>query len=283
LAGFYKQIPIGHIEAGLRTGDLYSPWPEEGNRKLTTQITTHHFAPTSANKLNLINEGVDKADILITGNTVIDALQHIVNKIKSNKEIEKAIKTSIESMTRSDIFNSDYILVTGHRRENFGTGFLNICSALKEIALKHKNLNILYPVHLNPNVMQPVHDILAGIKNIFLIKPVDYLSFTYLMMKSWIVLTDSGGIQEEAPTLGKPVLVMRKTTERFEGIEAGTVRLVGIDPQSIIESVEKLIYNDSIYERMSKAKNPYGNGNAGETIVNFLDERYKKTFSKQKG
>lgn len=280
LAGFYKQVPIGHIEAGLRTGDLYSPWPEEGNRRLTTHIATLHFAPTSANRLNLIKEGINEADILITGNTVIDALQHIVNKIMTNREIETTIETRIKSMTRNDIFNSNYILVTGHRRENFGTGFLNICSALKTIALNHPNMNIIYPVHLNPNVMQPVHDILAGIKNIILIKPIDYLSFTYLMMKSWIILTDSGGIQEEAPALGKPVLVMRKKTERFEGVEAGTVRLVGIDPQSITESVEELLHYDSIYERMSRAKNPYGNGNAGETIVNFLNKRYEKTSSR---
>jgi UDP-N-acetylglucosamine 2-epimerase (non-hydrolysing) len=280
LAGFYKQVPIGHIEAGLRTGDLYSPWPEEGNRRLTTHIATLHFAPTSANRLNLIKEGINEADILITGNTVIDALQHIVNKIMTNREIETTIETRIKSMTRNDIFNSNYILVTGHRRENFGIGFLNICSALKTIALNHPNMNIIYPVHLNPNVMQPVHDILAGIKNIILIKPIDYLSFTYLMMKSWIILTDSGGIQEEAPALGKPVLVMRKKTERFEGVETGTVRLVGIDPQSITESVEELLHYDSIYERMSRAKNPYGNGNAGETIVNFLNKRYEKTSSR---
>jgi len=268
LAAFYKKVKIAHVEAGLRTYNLDSPWPEEANRQLTGRLADYHFAPTETAAENLINEGRSKDNIFITGNTVIDALYWV---------LEKNRKESKEEDLKELIFNYGYkiskrdiILVTGHRRENFGRGFLNICNALKEIADRRPDIDIVYPVHLNPNVQKVVYDILSDSENIYLIDPLDYRPFTYLMSRSKLVLTDSGGIQEEAPSLGKPVLVMRDTTERPEAVEASTVKLVGTDKDKIIEFVIKLLEDNAFYEQMSKAHNPYGDGNAAERIVECL-------------
>jgi len=270
LASFYLKVNVAHIEAGLRTYNIYSPWPEEANRQLTSKLTKYHFTPTKQSRRNLLNEKVNKNNIFITGNTVIDALFWVLNKIDSNVKLEKSVITQIENLIEDSTFkleSSKIILVTGHRRENFGQGFINICEALKKIALNNPNIVIVYPVHLNPNVQEPVRKVLSDIKNIFLIEPLTYESFIYLMSKSYLVLTDSGGVQEEAPSLGKPVLVMRDTTERPEAIEAGTVKLVGVDKSKIISEVQKLIDNEVEYKKMSKAHNPYGNGKACEEIV----------------
>jgi len=275
LASFYKKIPIGHVEAGLRTGNIYSPWPEEANRKLTGAIATYHFAPTEKNKENLLKENVCEKNIEITGNTVIDALLYILNKIKNNSSLEKTIRTKLENHGYK-IEERKYILITGHRRENFGEGFLNICNALKELALKYKDFDFVYPVHLNPNVRKPVNEILRGIENIYLIEPLDYLPFVYLLDNCYLVLTDSGGIQEEAPSLGKPVLVMRDTTERPEAVEAGTVMLVGTDKENIILNVSRLIEDELYYKKMAYAHNPYGDGNASYRIINFLKQKLKE-------
>jgi len=264
LASFYQKIPVAHIEAGLRTYDIYSPYPEEINRQLTSRIANYHFAPTELAKNNLINEGISKERIFVTGNTVIDALFEILSKIK-NEQI---------SIDGYEINNRKYILVTGHRRENFGIGFLNICEALKEVAISNPEIDIVYPVHLNPHVQKPVYSILGQIKNIYLIKPLDYISFVYLMSKSYIILTDSGGVQEEAPSLGKPVLVMRNTTERPEAIEAGTVKLVGTNKDSIEIEINKLIRNKKAYVEMSKANNPYGDGKSCERIVKAIIKEF---------
>lgn len=265
LAAFYKKIKIAHVEAGLRTYNLDSPWPEEANRQLTGRLADYHFAPTELAAENLINEGKDRDSIFITGNTVIDALYWVLEK--NRKESKEEDLADLIFNCGYKISERDIILVTGHRRENFGQGFLNICNALKEIAAKRPDIDIVYPVHLNPNVRKVVYDILSESENIYLIDPLDYRPFTYLMSRSKLVLTDSGGIQEEAPSLGKPVLVMRDTTERPEAVEAGTVKLVGTDKDKIIEFVTKLLEDNAFYEKMSKAHNPYGDGKAAERIV----------------
>lgn len=269
LAAFYQKIKVAHIEAGLRTGDIYSPWPEEANRQLTTQITAYHFAPTQTSKENLLKENVNVNAITVTGNTVIDALFLALEKIKSNQTLENEIITKLKTLYP---FNPERktILVTGHRRENHGQGFVNICEALKSIAEQNSDIDIVYPVHLNPNVQKPVKAILSNIANVHLIEPLQYESFIYLMDKSYFIITDSGGVQEEAPSLGKPVLVMRDTTERPEALEAGTVKLVGTSKEKIIEEAQKLLHVKEAFEKMSQAYNPYGNGHACEKIVSFI-------------
>jgi UDP-N-acetylglucosamine 2-epimerase (non-hydrolysing) len=277
LAAFYQRIKVAHVEAGLRTGDIYSPWPEEANRKLTTQICAFHFAPTSTSRQNLLSEGVKEAHIVVTGNTVIDALFMALEKIKNSPALEERIISHIHKSVSSagfDITHSRFILVTGHRRENHGNGFINICSALKKISLKNPQLHVVYPVHLNPNVQKPVIELLSGIENIHLIEPLQYEHFIYLMDRSFFIITDSGGVQEEAPSLGKPVLVMRDTTERPEALEAGTVKLVGTDRELIIKEAQELIDDKAAYERMSKAHNPYGDGKACEKIINFIKDQH---------
>lgn len=271
LSAFYQRIAIGHVEAGLRTGNIYSPWPEEANRLLTTQITKYHFAPTEKNKENLLKEHVGEKSIIVTGNTVIDTLFLIVERLKSDEKLQKATKKII-SAKGYKLTDRKMVLVTGHRRENFGDGFLNICSALQELAEQHKDVDFVYPVHLNPNVQKPVNMILKNINNVYLIEPLEYAPFVYLLHHSFLVLTDSGGIQEEAPSLGKPVLVMRDTTERPEALEAGTVVLVGTEKENIKSNVSRLIDDETYYKKMSYAHNPYGDGNACSKIVNFLKE-----------
>jgi UDP-N-acetylglucosamine 2-epimerase (non-hydrolysing) len=271
LASYYQKIKIGHVEAGLRTGNLYSPWPEEGNRKLTGVLTDYHFSPTETSRKNLLNEGVSESSIFITGNTVIDALQLVIKRIDTDRFLKLNIEKAIIQSGFKGI-DSKYVLVTCHRRENFGKGFLNICEALKVLAEGNPDINILYPVHLNPNVRKPVNELLSNISNIRLVEPFQYEEFVYLMSKSYLILTDSGGIQEEAPSLGKPVLVMRDTTERPEAVEAGTVKLIGSDQDNIIKEVQKLLNDNGEYQKMSKAHNPYGNGNASEKILNILKD-----------
>jgi len=270
LASFYQKISVAHIEAGLRTGNIYSPWPEEANRKLTSQITKYFFAPTITSKNNLLKENINNEHIIITGNTVVDALFLTLAKIKSSKHLELDIIKVLATNSFAINLDRKIILVTGHRRENHGQGFINICSALREIALNNSDIDIVYPVHLNPNVQKPVYKLLSGIKNIYLIKPLQYEQFVYMMAKCSFILTDSGGVQEEAPSLGKPVLVMRNTTERPEAIEAGTVRLVGTDTKRIIEQAQKLISNRKFYEKMSRSSNPYGDGSASVKIVSYI-------------
>lgn len=277
LAAFYQQIPVGHVEAGLRTHNIYSPWPEEMNRLLTGRLATYHFSPTPLSRNNLIKESVDDRNIIITGNTVIDALYWVVDKIKNNKELDNELE-DILSKAGYDVNRLNngkkLVLVTGHRRENFGDGFINMCTAIKDLTVKYPDLDFVYPMHLNPNVRKPIHEVfgenLSGLKKMFFIEPLEYLSFVYLMEKSSIVLTDSGGIQEEAPGLGKPVLVMRDTTERPEALDAGTVKLVGTDYNKIVNEVSSLIDDKAAYEKMSKAVNPYGDGLACGRIVNAL-------------
>lgn len=266
LASYYQKIPVAHVEAGLRAGDLYSPWPEEGNRKLTAAIAHYHFAPTKNARKNLLNEGVEESAITVTGNTVIDALFLVRKKLREDNVLLASLDCEFDYLDSS----KKLILVTGHRRESFGGGFIRICEALRNVALMHPEAQILYPVHLNPNVQQPVLRILNDLKNVFLIGPQPYLSFTYLMERAAIIVTDSGGIQEEAPSLGKPVLVLRDTTERPEALEAGTVRLVGTDTKVIIEQLTVLLTDDVEYEKMSLAQNPYGDGNACGRIVDAL-------------
>lgn len=268
LACYYQKISVGHIEAGLRTGDLYSPWPEEANRKLTGMLTRYHFAPTETAKVNLLKEGFESNSIFVTGNTVIDALLMTRAKIESDINISASLAKRFSFLDSS----KKLILVTGHRRESFGEGFENICSALLQIAKSHHDVEVIYPVHLNPMVREPVNRLLSQQKNIFLVEPLDYLPFVYLMNQSTIILTDSGGIQEEAPSLGKPVLVMRKTTERPEALISGTVALVGTDIDIICGKVEELLNNAAAYERMSKAHNPYGDGFACKAITETLIE-----------
>jgi len=270
LAAFYQQIPVAHVEAGLRTGNIYSPWPEEANRQLTTQLTKYHFAPTVTSKDNLLKENVKERDIAVVGNTIIDALFLALKKIKSNPGLEKEILHQLSLMHYQ--FNNDrkIILVTGHRRENHGQGFINICTALKEIAQRNPNMDIVYPVHLNPNVQNIVNELLTDIANIYLIAPLQYEQFIYMMDKSYFVITDSGGVQEEAPSLGKPVLVMRETTERPEALEAGTVKLVGTNLELIISEAQKLIDNKEIFDQMAMSHNPYGDGNTSEKIVKYI-------------
>lgn len=275
LAAYYQQIPVLHVEAGLRTFDIYSPWPEEMNRQLTGRLSTYHFSPTRKSKQNLLDEGIKSEKIIITGNTVIDALFIVLNKIKKDKYFEDIIVNSIKIMgydvTRL-INSKKMVLITGHRRENFGYGFQNIFTAIKELTLKYKDVDFVYPMHLNPNVRKPIEEVFGTkfLSNVFFIEPLDYLGFIYLMERCYLVLTDSGGIQEEAPSLGKPVLVMRDTTERPEAIDAGTVKLVGTSYNKIIEEVSLLIDDINYYDSMSKASNPYGDGLASIRIVEFL-------------
>lgn len=277
LAAYYQQIPVGHIEAGLRTHNIYSPWPEEMNRQITGRIATYHFSPTLLSKQNLLNEGVKDSVITVTGNTVIDALYMVVEKIKNSKELDKELENTLK-VSGYDINRlrdgKKMILITGHRRENFGDGFISICQAIKSLTEKYLEVDFVYPMHLNPNVRKPIHEVfgeeLSNLGNMFFIEPLEYLSFVYLMEKSTIVLTDSGGVQEEAPGLGKPVLVMRDTTERPEALEAGTVKLVGTNYDKIVNEVSILLNDHESYEKMSKAINPYGDGLACGRIIAVL-------------
>lgn len=277
LAAFYQQIPVGHVEAGLRTHNIYSPWPEEMNRQLTGRIATYDFAPTPLSRANLLAEGISEDKITVTGNTVIDALYWVVDKIKNDKrldgELESVLKNAGYDVNRLGD-GKKLVLITGHRRENFGDGFISMCKAIKALTEKYPDVDFVYPMHLNPNVRKPIHEVfgenLEGLGNMFFIEPLEYLSFVYLMEKSHIVLTDSGGIQEEAPGLGKPVLVMRDTTERPEALEAGTVKLVGTHFDKIVNEVSALLDDSAHYEKMSKAVNPYGDGLACERIVKKL-------------
>lgn len=268
LAAYYAKIKVGHIEAGLRTYDIYSPWPEEGNRQLTGTLANYHFAPTVQSQENLLKEGKDKNNIFVTGNTVIDALMYVVHRIDNQPELKQKIRAKISAQYPLEN-QRKVILVTGHRRENFGQGFINICEGLKQIALNNPGIDIVYPVHLNPNVQRPVNEILSNIENIYLIDPLQYEEFIYLMSQAYFIITDSGGIQEEAPSLGKPVLVMRDTTERPEAVEAGTVKLVGCDQAVLVREAEKLLNDHNEYEMMSRSHNPYGDGKACERIVNI--------------
>lgn len=277
LAAFYQQIPVGHVEAGLRTGNIYSPWPEEMNRLITGRITTHHFSPTPLAKENLLREHVDEKQIIVTGNTVIDALQMVVERLKNDELLASEVATKINQMGY-DVLRLDgnrrMVLITGHRRENFGEGFLNICHAIKHLAERYQDVDFVYPMHLNPNVRKPVLEILGEkAENVFLIEPLDYLPFVYMMQHSTLILTDSGGVQEEAPGLGKPVLVMRDTTERPEAVEAGTVLLVGTNREKIEQGVSMLLDDANIYRHMSEAVNPYGDGKACERIIEYLASR----------
>lgn len=280
LAAFYQQIPVGHVEAGLRTHNIYSPWPEEMNRQMTGRIASYHFAPTPLSRQNLLKENVDEDRITVTGNTVIDALYWVVDKIKR----DTALDASLTDELRSAGYDVDrlrggrrLVLITGHRRENFGDGFIRMCQAIKTLTERFPEVDFVYPMHLNPNVRKPIHEVfgqdLSHLGNMFFIEPLEYLSFVFLMEKSLVVLTDSGGIQEEAPGLGKPVLVMRDTTERPEALEAGTVKLVGTDYDKIVDGVSELLSDRAAYERMSKAVNPYGDGLACQRIVEFLKEQ----------
>lgn len=277
LAAFYQQIPVGHIEAGLRTHNIYSPWPEEMNRQITGRIATCHFAPTPLSRDNLLKEGIPAEKIEVTGNTVIDALYMVVDKIKKDKafdkELEQVLETSGYDINRLSA-ERKLVLITGHRRENFGEGFIHMCRAIKTLTEKYPEVDFVYPMHLNPNVRKPIREVFGEeqLPNMFFIEPLEYLSFVYLMEKSAIVLTDSGGIQEEAPGLGKPVLVMRDTTERPEALEAGTVKLVGTDYDKIVKEVSALLDNLEYYDCMSKAVNPYGDGKACERIMQFLSK-----------
>jgi len=274
MAAFYAKIQVAHIEAGLRTYDMSAPFPEEFNRQITSKISNWHFAPTKLSKMNLINEGVENESIEITGNTVIDALFWVIERLEHDSDRRNSVVAFISNKLNFDWINSKYILITGHRRENFGEGFINICEAISNLAAKYKDINFVYPVHLNPNVQDPVNLLLSKHSNIYLIEPLEYEPFLYLLKHSYLVLTDSGGIQEEAPSLGKPVLVMRDVTERPEAVEAGTVKLVGANKDKIIKEVSELIDSSEKYKNMSLAHNPYGDGKASVKIVNFL----KKVF-----
>lgn len=275
LAAFYQQIPVGHVEAGLRTYNVYSPWPEEMNRQITGRIATYHFAPTVLSRYNLLKEGVDDEMIIVTGNTVIDALHMVVDKIKTDKKLDNELSRSL-LLSGYDVTRLNkkkrLVLITGHRRENFGDGFISVCKSIKTLAQVYPDVDFVYPMHLNPNVRNPIHDVFGGeqLDNLFLIEPLEYFPFIYLMEKSTIVVTDSGGIQEEAPSLGKPVLVMRDTTERPEALESGTVKLVGTDYDKIVKGVSILLDDPSEYAQMSNAINPYGDGKACSRILDFL-------------
>lgn len=288
LAAFYQQIPVAHIEAGLRTHNIYSPWPEEMNRQITGRIATYNFAPTPLSKQNLVDEGVDESSITVTGNTVIDALNMVVNKIKSDRDLQNDIKDTllqsglpermVHAFFQPPTSNRRLVLITGHRRENFGDGFLHICQAIKTLAEKYPDVDFVYPMHLNPNVRKPIKEIFgdwvsnrqSSNSNLYFIEPLEYLPFVFLMEQSTLVLTDSGGIQEEAPGLGKPVLVMRNTTERPEAVEAGTVKLVGTNYDLIVSEVSKLLDDPAYYNAMAQATNPYGDGLASKRIIEFL-------------
>jgi len=270
LAAYYQRIPVGHIEAGLRTGDLYSPWPEEANRKLTGVLSALNFAPTKGAQQNLLNEGVKDADIHVTGNTVVDALLEISARLEEDETHRLGLDKEFAYLDRS----RKLILMTGHRRESFGAGFSRICQAVAQVASSHPEAEIVYPLHLNPNVREPVLSLLGNIENVHLIEPLDYLPFVYLMNRAHLILTDSGGIQEEAPSLGKPVLVMRDTTERPEAVEAGTVRMVGTDVAKITHALTTLLTDEEAYARMSRAHNPYGDGQASRRIVDAIEAWY---------
>lgn len=279
LAAFYQQIPVGHVEAGLRTHNIYSPWPEEMNRLITGRIATYNFAPTLLSKQNLLKENVNPDSILVTGNTVIDALRQVVTKIKTDSKLDAELENTLKQCGYDVNRLKDgkkLVLITGHRRENFGDGFISMCTAIKDLTQKYPDVDFVYPMHLNPNVRKPIHEVfgddLTNLGNMFFIEPLEYLSFVYLMEKSNIVLTDSGGIQEEAPGLGKPVLVMRDTTERPEALDAGTVKLVGTDYNKIVSEVSTLIEDEKAYEKMSLAVNPYGDGVACGRICKFLEK-----------
>ena len=281
LASFYQQIPVAHVEAGLRTHNIYSPWPEEMNRQLTDRIASYHFVPTKYNKENLLQENVSENKIFITGNTVIDALQFIVKKIADSpslqRELEDKISVSGYEVTRLEI-GKKMVLITGHRRENFGDGFLNICQAIKELNHQYPEVDFVYPMHLNPNVRKPIKEVFGTDvpENMFFIEPLDYLPFVYLMEKATLILTDSGGIQEEAPSMGTPVLVMRDTTERPEAVKTGMVKLVGTSRERIVRSVGVLLNNQAEYDKMSCVKNPYGDGKASQRILDILKEYIKE-------
>ena len=282
LAAFYQQIPVGHIEAGLRTHNIYSPWPEEMNRQITSRIASFHFAPTPLSRQNLLDEGISDEKIFVVGNTVIDALHVVLERIKENKEIEIRIQSVLNDAGISSVLFEEWnqekrklVLITGHRRENFGEGFIHICKAIRTLAKRYPSVDFIYPMHLNPNVRKPIVEVFGEDyrlknSNVFLIEPLDYLPFVYMMSHSTIVLTDSGGIQEEAPGLGKPVLVMRDTTERPEAVTAGTVKLVGTDYDCIVNEVSSLLDNKELYYAMAKAANPYGDGHTSERIVNLF-------------
>lgn len=283
LAAFYQKIAVGHVEAGLRTYDVYSPWPEEMNRQITGRIATYHFCPTELSRTNLLSEGVDEKNIFVTGNTVIDALHSVLEKIKEDNSIRLEVFHLLgengisESMIESWQVSRKLVLITGHRRENFGEGFINICNAIKSLAAKYSDVDFVYPMHLNPNVRTPIYNVFGNnykeeFPNVFFVEPLDYLPFVYIMQLSTIILTDSGGIQEEAPSLGKPVLVMRNTTERPEALKAGTVKLVGTSYDNILLNVSLLLDNEVVYENMSKAQNPYGQGNSRFVIADILNK-----------
>ncbi|MNM34944.1 UDP-N-acetylglucosamine 2-epimerase [compost metagenome] len=272
IAAYYQQIPVAHVEAGLRTGNIYSPWPEEGNRKLTGALASLHFAPTETSRDNLLREGVNPQNIVVTGNTVIDALLQVVAKLDTDVELKAQLTSRFEFLRPE----RKLVLVTGHRRESFGGGFERICQALVETAQRFPEMEIVYPVHLNPNVREPVNRLLGGLDNVHLIEPLDYLPFVYLMKQAYLILTDSGGIQEEAPSLGKPVLVMRDTTERPEAVGAGTVKLVGTNVSSIVDGLLTLLTDDNIYRAMSHAYNPYGDGQACPRIIATLSNVIKR-------
>lgn len=279
LAAFYRQIPVGHVEAGLRTHDIYSPWPEEMNRQITGRIASFNFSPTPLSRKNLLDENVDDDKITVTGNTVIDALHIVVDRIKNDKGLSEELHSVLLASGYDTNRLNDgrrMVLITGHRRENFGGGFINICNAIKDLSAKYPDVDFIYPMHLNPNVRKPIHQVfgdnLNEFSNLFFIEPLEYLSFVFLMEKSYLVLTDSGGIQEEAPGLGKPVLVMRNTTERPEALESGTVKLVGTDYEKIVSNVSRLLDDSGFYAEMSNAVNPYGDGHASERIVSFLKD-----------
>jgi UDP-N-acetylglucosamine 2-epimerase (non-hydrolysing) len=276
LAAYYERIDVGHVEAGLRTGNIYSPYPEEVNRQLTTRLSKFHFAPTALNRENLIKENVEAGQIAVTGNTVIDALLMVVQRLKTDPARRERIAQNIQRAGLStQVLDSQrkMVLITGHRRESFGAGFVGICEAIRDLALAHGEVEFVYPVHLNPNVREPVERILSGIENVHLMEPVSYEEFIHLMNCAYLLLTDSGGIQEEAPALGKPVLVMRENTERPEAVEAGTARLVGTNRDEIVGCAEALLTDRAAYERMATATNPYGDGTAAEKIVQFLSQR----------
>ena len=277
LAAFYQQIPVAHIEAGLRTGNIYSPWPEEMNRQITGRIATFNFAPTALSKENLMREHVDERSIVVTGNTVIDALQMVVDRIQNDPLLEKQLSEKLMVVgydVRRLQKGRRLVLITGHRRENFGEGFIHICEAIRDLSVKYPGVDFVYPMHLNPNVRRPIHEVFSEYQsnsgNMFFIEPLEYLEFVYLMENSYIVLTDSGGIQEEAPGLGKPVLVMRDTTERPEALSAGTVKLVGTDYLKIVNEMSLLLDDESEYRKMSLAINPYGDGKACKRIISFF-------------
>lgn len=280
MGAFYAQIPVGHVEAGLRTYDIYSPWPEEMNRQITGRISTLHFSPTNVSRQNLLNEATKDENIVVTGNTVIDALHMVVNKIKSDSSLEAQLIAKIGEMGYDvNRLNGGrrLVLITGHRRENFGDGFLNICNALKDLAQKYPDIDFLYPMHLNPNVRKPIKEVFAGMENdnMFFIEPAEYLYFVYLMTRSYLILTDSGGIQEEAPSLGKPVLVMREVTERPEALDAGTIRLVGTNRQLIVDEASKFIDDAEYYAENERIANPYGDGTACVKIIDAIEKFFE--------